>query len=83
VLTPQQALDDPQVAAIKLLTEVAGYPDLARPAQVSGLPVQFSRIDGGVTSAPPTTGQHSREIPAGLGFSAVEIQGFIGTGVVS
>ena len=83
VLTPQQALDDPQVAAMKFLTEVAGYPGLARPAQVSGLPVRFSRLEGGITSAPPTTGQHSREILAEVGFSAVDIQGFIGAGVVS
>jgi crotonobetainyl-CoA:carnitine CoA-transferase CaiB-like acyl-CoA transferase len=83
VLTPQQALDDPQVKAMGLLTAVAGYPGLPRPALVSGLPIGFTRMDGGIRSDPPTSGEHSREILASLGFSAVEIQGFIQAGVVS
>jgi crotonobetainyl-CoA:carnitine CoA-transferase CaiB-like acyl-CoA transferase len=83
VLTPQQALDDPQVAAMKFLTSVAGYPGLPRAAQVTGLPVAFSALQAGIERAPPTTGEHSRQILAGLGFSAVEIQGLIEAGVVS
>ncbi len=83
VLTPQQALDDPQVAAMKFLTAVDGYPGLPRAAQVSGLPVNFSSIRGGITAAPPRSGEHSREILAGLGYSAADIQGFFEQGIVS
>jgi crotonobetainyl-CoA:carnitine CoA-transferase CaiB-like acyl-CoA transferase len=83
VLTPQQALDDPQVAAMKFLTAVTGYPGLPRAAQVSGLPVSFSTIGGGITAAPPTTGEHSRQILATLGYSVAEIEEFMHKGIVA
>ena len=83
VLTPQQALDDPQVAAMGFLKSVTGYPGLPHPAQVSDLPVAFGRIQGGITQGPPTTGEHSREILAGLGLSAAEIASLIAAGVVA
>jgi crotonobetainyl-CoA:carnitine CoA-transferase CaiB-like acyl-CoA transferase len=83
VLTPQQALDDPQVAAMGFLKSVAGYPGLRHPAQVSDLPVSFSRMQAGITQAPPTTGEHSREILAGLGLSPAEIAALIAAGVVA
>ncbi|HEY2808238.1 MAG TPA: CoA transferase [Steroidobacteraceae bacterium] len=83
VLTPQQVLDDPQVAAMKFLKPVAGYPGLARPAQVSDLPVSFGRIQAGITQGPPTAGEHSREILAALGLSAGEIASLFTAGVVA
>ena len=83
VLSPQQALDDPQVAAMKFLTEVAGYPGLGRAAQVPGLPVAFSRLTGGITSAPPRSGEHSGEILEGIGYSAAEIEALTAAGVIA
>jgi crotonobetainyl-CoA:carnitine CoA-transferase CaiB-like acyl-CoA transferase len=83
VLTPQQALDDPQVAAMGFLKSVAGYPGLARPASVCDLPVSFGRIDGGIRTAPPTTGEHSREILQSLGLGAEEIEALFEAGVVA
>lgn len=73
VYTPQQALDDPQVAALQLLASVAGYPGLTRPAPVPDLPVRLSRTGGGIRTPPPRTGEHTDAILASLGFSAEDI----------
>lgn len=73
ILTPQQALDDPQVAAMHFLSAVEGYPGLKRAAQVSDLPVRFGRIEGGIVRPPPQVGEHSAAILGELGYSAAEI----------
>lgn len=82
VLTPQQALDDPQVAAMGFLKSVADYPGLERPALVADLPVRLSRVVGGITRRPPTTGEHTEEILASLGYSAGEIGALKAAGVI-
>jgi len=81
VLTPQQALDDPQVAAMGFLKVVADYPGLARPAQVCDLPVSLSRLSGGIRNAPPRAGEHTTAILASLGFTAAEIAALSASGV--
>lgn len=73
VQTPQQALDDPQVAAMNFLSSVADYPGLKRPARVATLPVTLSRTPGGIRTPPPTLGQQTDEILGELGFSIAEI----------
>jgi crotonobetainyl-CoA:carnitine CoA-transferase CaiB-like acyl-CoA transferase len=50
---------------------------------VSDLPVSFGRINGGITHAPPTTGEHSREILTALGLEAGEIAALFAAGVVA
>jgi crotonobetainyl-CoA:carnitine CoA-transferase CaiB-like acyl-CoA transferase len=81
VLSPQQALDDPQVVAMGFLKSVADYPGLVRPARVADLPVRLSRSGGGITRRPPTTGEHTQEILAELGYSAAEIAALKAAGV--
>lgn len=81
VYTPQQALDDPQVAAMNFLTAVSSYPGLARPAPVADLPVKLTATPGGIRTPPPQAGEHSREILASLGYTPEEIAAFHASGV--
>jgi crotonobetainyl-CoA:carnitine CoA-transferase CaiB-like acyl-CoA transferase len=81
VYTPQQALDDPQVAAMRFLQSV-DYPGLPRPAPVADLPVLLSRTPGGIQSRPPTLGEHTDEILGSLGYSPEEIRSLKETRIV-
>jgi crotonobetainyl-CoA:carnitine CoA-transferase CaiB-like acyl-CoA transferase len=72
VQTLQQALDDPQVAAMGFLKRV-DFAGLARPAAVADLPVRLSASGGGIAYRPPTLGEHTDEVLASVGYSAREI----------
>jgi crotonobetainyl-CoA:carnitine CoA-transferase CaiB-like acyl-CoA transferase len=82
VYTPQQALEDPQVAAMGFLCSLANYPGLPRPAPVAGLPVRLSATPGAITSRPPLVGEHTDAILAELGYSATEIARLRADGIV-
>ncbi len=82
VYTPQQALDDPQVAAMHWLHPITGYPGLKAAAPVPDLPVQLTRTPGGIRSGPPRIGEHTDEILAGLAFTPAEIAAFRAAQVV-
>ena len=73
VYTPQQALDDPQVAAMKFLASVSDYPGLDRPAPVPDLPLRLTASGGGITRRPPTVGEDTEALLAELGYGAEEI----------
>jgi crotonobetainyl-CoA:carnitine CoA-transferase CaiB-like acyl-CoA transferase len=73
VHTLQQALDQPQIAAMQLLREIADFPGLPRPVPVPDLPVRLSVSGGGITQRPPLLGEHTDSVLGGLGYSAAEI----------
>lgn len=81
VYRPQDALDDPQVAALGCLRPV-DYPGLPRPAPVADLPVRLSATPGGITRRPPTLGEHTDEILQSLGYAADEVAALRSRGIV-
>ncbi|WP_157215414.1 CaiB/BaiF CoA transferase family protein [Flavisphingomonas formosensis] len=82
VLSPQQALEHPQVQGIGLFQDVRypGLPD--RPAPLTKVPVTLSATPADIRTPPPTVGEHNRAILEGLGFSAEEIEKLVETGAV-
>ncbi len=83
VLTPQQALDHPQVEAIDILRSVQ-YPGASRPAPVAGLPVSLSRSSGAdVRSRPPMVGEHTDEVLTELGYGAQDISQLRDDGLIA
>jgi crotonobetainyl-CoA:carnitine CoA-transferase CaiB-like acyl-CoA transferase len=73
VNTLQEALDDPQVAAMGFLDLVRDFPGLPRSAQVPGLPIRLGASGGGIERRPPTLGEHTDELLAELGYSVSQI----------
>ncbi len=82
VYTPQQALDDPQVAAMGFLHAITDYPGLARAVPVSGLPLSLSGSATIPPTHPPRLGEHTDEVLLGLGYAAEEIASLRDQGVV-
>jgi crotonobetainyl-CoA:carnitine CoA-transferase CaiB-like acyl-CoA transferase len=82
IYTPQQALDDPQVAAMNLLHSISGYPGLHRPVPISGLPVELSATPGIIPQRPPLLGEHTDAVLTELGYSRLEISALREQGVV-
>jgi len=82
VYTPQQALDDPQVAALNLLKWISDYPGLPRPAPVPDLPVRLSVSGGGIEQRPPLLGEHTESVLAELGYTRAEISALRADGAI-
>ena len=75
VLSPQAALDHPQVQAMSLFERVA-YPGLGQPAPLVRFPAEFSAAPPEIRTPPPSIGEHTREVLEELGFSGEEIHAF-------
>ena len=72
MLSPQQVLDDPHIAA-KGLFQPVEYPGLDIPAPLMKTPVELSETPGEIRTRPPTLGEHTDQLMEELGYSAEEI----------
>jgi crotonobetainyl-CoA:carnitine CoA-transferase CaiB-like acyl-CoA transferase len=73
VLSPQEVLDHPQVAALEAFQGVP-YPGVPSLAPLLRTPVNFSRTPAQIRSPPPRIGEHTDALLAQLGYSAVDIE---------
>ena len=81
VYSPQQALDDPHVQAMKFLQPVS-YPGLPEPALVATTPVKLSETPGVIETRAPLLGEHTDEILGELGYDAAAIAALRQSGVI-
>ena len=72
VLSPQQALDDPQIQALGILQDT-DYPGLPSPAPVAAVPIWMTLTEAVPRRRPPMLGEHTDEVLAEVGYSATDI----------
>ncbi|ALO46734.1 CaiB/BaiF CoA transferase family protein [Pseudohongiella spirulinae] len=72
IMSPQQVLDDPHVAARQMLKPLA-YPGAAQPAPVMVTPFSLSATPPAVEKRAPTLGEHTVSIMQSLGYSEADI----------
>jgi crotonobetainyl-CoA:carnitine CoA-transferase CaiB-like acyl-CoA transferase len=76
----EEVLNDPQIVARNMVIEQE-HPVLGK-IRMPNLPFRFSDCDTSPKSVAPSMGQHNREIAAGLGYSAEEIDALLEAGVL-
>ncbi|WP_367846711.1 CaiB/BaiF CoA transferase family protein [Rhodoferax sp. WC2427] len=76
----EEVLNDPQIVARNMVIE-QDHPVLGK-IRLPNLPFRFSDCDTSPQSVAPRMGQHNREIAAGLGYSAEEIDALQAAGVL-
>lgn len=72
VMSPQQVLEDPHIAA-KGLFKYTEFPGTAHPAPIMQTPVELSDTPGEVRHRAPTLGEHTDRIMQELGYSEAAI----------
>ncbi|MBC6412162.1 MAG: CoA transferase [Hyphomonadaceae bacterium] len=75
VLTLQEALDNPQAAAMDVF-EWVNLPGNPKPAPVAKLPVRFSSLNTEITDRPPLLGEHTHSILKSIGYTDSDIETF-------
>lgn len=73
VMSPQQVLDDPHVAARGMFKQLS-YPGADKAAPVMDTPFSLSATPAGVKSRAPLLGEHTDQIMTELGYSQAEIE---------
>lgn len=72
VYTPQEAVDDANVRALRQLVPM-DFPGLARPAPISATPFKLSLTPGEIVTRAPVLGEHNDVILGELGLNSDEI----------
>jgi crotonobetainyl-CoA:carnitine CoA-transferase CaiB-like acyl-CoA transferase len=84
VLSAEQVIADPHVAARNMLVEVPRHDGVGEPVIVPGNPVKLSATSEGPESPPPWLGEHTDDVLASeLGLSASDLDGLRRRGVIS
>ena len=80
VNTYHETFADPQVQHNQMAVEV----DHARlgKMKVGGIPTKLKKTPGAVRMAPPTLGQHTREVLQEIGLEDAELERLLQTGVI-
>ena len=81
VLSPQQALDHPQIQAMDMFSAMP-YPGSTDPVPLVHMPIDLDATPAAIDRPPPQAGEHTSEILDELGFSAAEIAAFKTGGVI-
>ena len=81
VLSPQQALDHPQIRAMDMFSDTP-YPGSDHPVPLVRMPVDLGATPAAIERRPARAGEHNREVLGGLGFSDDEIAAFQTGGVI-
>ncbi|WP_419841166.1 CaiB/BaiF CoA transferase family protein [Candidatus Poriferisodalis sp.] len=77
---PYEALDDDQIRANDYVVDLE-HSEFGR-YTTSGMPLRFSDAGSPVLGASPRYGEHTREVLAGIGFDAAEIDHLVAAGTV-
>ncbi|PCJ25860.1 MAG: formyl-CoA transferase [SAR86 cluster bacterium] len=81
ILSPQDVLNDPHIAAKGLFQDVE-YPGLDKPAPLMRTPIELSETPGEIHSRAPTLGEHTNQIMLELGYSEAEISELKGKRII-